>query len=75
MLYLERIVTFLEGVSAMEKSEKVMEEFLKKLDHGDFKKENLPNTGNEINKAYVAQQVSDYEKFLKSGAGEEIRKL
>ena len=59
----------------MKKSEEIMNEFLTKLESNEFKKENLPNSGNTMTDEYVTAQVSAYSDFLKSGAGDEIRKL
>ena len=59
----------------MRKSEEIMNEFLAKLENNGFKKENLPNSGNIMTDEYVTTQVSAYSDFLKSGAGDEIRRL
>lgn len=56
-----------EGVIDMTEAQLVMDNFMKKLAADEYKKENQPNNGPEINADFIEEQVMSYSKLLKSG--------
>lgn len=51
----------------MTEAQLVMDNFMKKLATDEYKKENQPNNGPEINADFIEEQVMSYSKLLKSG--------
>ena len=45
----------------------VMDNFMKKLAADEYKRENQPNNGPEINLDFIDEQLMSYSKLLKSG--------
>lgn len=51
----------------MTEAKVVMDNFMKKLAADEYKKENQPNNGPEINLGFIDEQLMSYSKLLKSG--------
>lgn len=51
----------------MTEAKAVMDNFMKKLDADEYKKENQPNNGPEINLDFIDEQLMSYSKLLNSG--------
>lgn len=51
----------------MTEAKVVMDNFMKKLAADEYKKENQPNSGPEINLDFIDKQLMSYSKLLKSG--------
>lgn len=51
----------------MTEAKVVMDNFMKKLAADEYKKENQPNNGPEINLDFIDEQLMSYSKLLKSG--------
>ena len=51
----------------MSEAKVVMNNFMKKLAADEYKKENQPNNGPEINLEFIDEQLMSYSKLLKSG--------
>lgn len=49
----------------------VMKNFMRKLEEDEYKKENQPNNGPEIDSDFINEQLLSYSKLLKSGIIEE----
>ena len=58
----------------MSRAAEVMDEFMQKLDAGEFKKENQPNHGPKVTNEYVEKQRESYRNFLRSGVIDEVCK-
>lgn len=56
---------------AMKTAEEFTNDFMRKLNNDEFKKDNQPNTGNAVTPEYVNMQVAAYQRLLKSGILEE----
>lgn len=54
-------------VIGMTEAKAVMDNFMKRLAADEYKKENQPNNGPEINLDFIDEQVMSYSKLLKSG--------
>lgn len=50
----------------MTEAKVVMDNFMKKLAADEYKKENQPNNGPEINLDFIDEQLKSYSKLLKS---------
>ena len=50
----------------MTEAKAVMDNFMKKLAADEYKKENQPNNGPEINLDFIDEQLKSYSKLLKS---------
>lgn len=53
-------------VMNMTEAKVVMDNFMKKLAEDEYKKENQPNNGPEINLDFIDEQLKSYSKLLKS---------
>ncbi len=53
-------------VMNMTEAKVVMDNFMKKLAADEYKKENQPNNGPEINLDFIDEQLKSYSKLLKS---------
>lgn len=53
-------------VMNMTEAKVVMDNFMKKLAADEYKKENQPNNGPEINSDFIDEQLKSYSKLLKS---------
>lgn len=51
----------------MTEAKAVMDNFMKKLAADEYKKENQPNNGPEIDLDFIDEQLMSYSKLLKSG--------
>ena len=51
----------------MTKANVFMEGFMNKLRADDFKKDNQPNIGPDINAEFITEQLSSYVNLLNSG--------
>lgn len=51
----------------MTEAKVVMDNFMKKLAADEYKKENQPNKGPEINSDFIDEQLTSYSKLLQSG--------
>lgn len=51
----------------MSEAKVVMDNFMKRLAADEYKKENQPNNGPEINLEFIDEQLMSYSKLLKSG--------
>ena len=51
----------------MTEAKVVMDNFMKKLAADEYKKENQPNNGPELNLDFIDEQLMSYSKLLKSG--------
>jgi hypothetical protein len=49
-----------------------MERFMARLSNGEFKKENQPNDGPEIDEDFINAQLQTYSNLLKSGIIENV---
>ena len=45
----------------------VMDRFMEKLAAGDYKRENQPNNGPEIDAEFIEKQLKSYSRLLDSG--------
>ena len=51
----------------MTEAKVVTDNFMKKLAADEYKKENQPNNGPELNLDFIDEQLMSYSKLLKSG--------
>lgn len=66
IMYSDRSIGTRE-VIGMTEAKVVMDNFMRKLAADEYKKENQPNNGPEINPEFIEEQLMSYSKLLQSG--------